>query len=77
MAFVENIINNESSIDIILELKQKEGAKYIKANTTAAITIQRHYRGYYTRLYISKLNSAAIKIQKFWKGYMARRYINN
>lgn len=74
MAFIENIIQNETSIDEILELKQRNGAKYIKANTAAAIIIQRNYRGYYTRSYIFKLNSAALMIQKHWKGYIARRY---
>lgn len=73
MAFVENIIYNESSIDVLLQNKRQNGVQYIEVNKKAAITIQRYYKGYYTRLYFSKINFAATIIQKHWKGYMARR----
>jgi hypothetical protein len=73
MAFVENIINNQLNIDTILKEKQRNGVQYIEAHRLAAITIQRHYKGYYTRLYFLKLNLAAIIIQKHWKEYMAKR----
>jgi len=76
MVFVENITRTEKSIDQILQLKQRNGTLFIERNKMAAITIQRHYRGYYTRLYFSKLNVAAKIIQKHWKGYITRRYIN-
>lgn len=58
---------------MLLQIKLKNEARNTKANNMAAITIQRHFRGYYTRLYISKLNLAAITVQKHWKGYMTRR----
>lgn len=77
MAFVENIIDNDKNIDVILRMKRRNGARNTKAYKMAAITIQRHFRGYYTRLYISKLNLAAITIQKHWRGYMTRRFNNN
>lgn len=77
MAFVQEIINNEREIEEILQSEQE--CRYAQHNTynTAAIIIQRYYRGYYTRSFISKLNSAAIIIQKHWNGYMARRYNSN
>lgn len=74
MAFVENITRNEKSIDNILQSKQRNGIRYIESNKMAAINIQRHYKGYYTRQYFSKLNAAANIIQKHWKGYITRRY---
>lgn len=77
MAFVENIIHNEKILDTILEIKQKNGAQYIENNKNAATTIQRHYRGYYTRSYIYKLNLAATVIQKNWRRYITKRYANN
>ncbi|XP_060870279.1 uncharacterized protein LOC132944788 [Metopolophium dirhodum] len=77
MVFVEYITRNEKNIDNTLQLKQKNGTRFIEGNKTAAITIQRHYRGYYTRLYFSKLNVAAKIIQKYWKGYITRRYFND
>lgn len=73
MAFVDNIIHNQRKVDTILQLKQRNGAQYIADNRVAAITIQRHYKGYYTRLNVFKLNVAALIIQKHWKGYIARR----
>lgn len=73
MAFVENIINNQRNINTILQMKQRNGAQYIETHRVAAIIIQRHYKGYYTRLHFLKLNLAAIIIQKHWKGYMAKR----
>lgn len=73
MAFVENIIYNENDTDVILQIKRKNGAQYIEDNKIAAITIQRYYKGYYTRLYFSKINFSATIIQKHWKGYIARR----
>jgi len=76
MVFVEYITRNKKNIDNTLQLKQKNGIRFIEGNETAAITIQRHYRGYYTRLYFSKLNFAAKIIQKYWKGYITRRYTN-
>jgi len=76
MVFVEYIIRTEKNLDNILQLKQRNGTQFIEGNKTAAITIQRHYRGYYTRLYFSKLNVATKIIQKHWKGYIARRYTN-
>ncbi|XP_026823385.1 spermatogenesis-associated protein 17 [Rhopalosiphum maidis] len=77
MVFIENITRIERGIDNILQLKQRNGTRIIEGNKTAAITIQRHFRGYYTRLYFSKLNVAAKVIQKHWKGYITRRYFNN
>lgn len=76
MSFVEdNNGFNEINIDLILQTKQRNDThQYIETNLTAAITIQRYYRGYHTRIYISKLNLAAIVIQKYWKGYLTRRY---
>lgn len=76
MAFVENIIHNQENLEVILQSKRKNGVQYVETNKTAAITIQRYFRGYYTRLYLSKLNLAATTIQKHWKGYVARRYNN-
>lgn len=73
MAFVEHIIFNETNTDLKLQLKQRNGTRYIEANNMAAITIQRHYRGYYSRVYISKLHLAATIIQKHWRGYTARK----
>lgn len=77
MAFVEHIIENDKNLDEILQGKRKNGVRYFKVHKTAAIIIQRYYRGYYTRLYLSKLNLAAKTIQKYWKGYLTRRYKNN
>lgn len=77
MAFVENIIQNKTSINRILQLKRRNGARRVEINNKAAITIQRHYRGHYTRLYLFKLKLAAIVIQKHWKGYIARKYNSN
>ncbi|XP_016657157.1 uncharacterized protein LOC107882772 [Acyrthosiphon pisum] len=77
MVFVEYITRNENNIDNTLQLKQKMGTRFIEGNKTAAVTIQRHYRGYYTRLYFSKLNVAAKIIQKYWKGYITRRLFND
>lgn len=77
MAFVERIIETDKNLDEILQEKRKNGTRYIKVHKTAAITIQRYYRGYYTRLYLSKLNLAAKIIQKYWKGYVNRRYNDN
>lgn len=76
MSFVkDNNGFNETNIDVILQSKQRNGIhQYIEINKTAAITIQRYYRGYHTRIYILKLNLAAIVIQKYWKGYLTRRY---
>lgn len=74
MAFIDNIINNEQILDTISKIKPKIGAQNIEK---AAITIQRHYKGFYTRSYISKLNLAATVIQKNWRRYIARRYANN
>lgn len=76
MVFVENITRNEKDTDNTLQLKQRNGSRFIEGNKMAAIIIQRHYRGYYTRLYFSKLNVAAKVIQKYWKGYVTRRYTN-
>lgn len=76
MAFVENIIQNQENLDVILQLKRRNGIQYMEANNMAAITIQRYFRGYNTRIYLTKLNLAATIIQKHWKGYMARRYNN-
>lgn len=74
MAFVENIIHNKTNLDRILQLKRKSGARRVAVNKVAAITIQRHYRGYYTRLHLLKLKSAAINIQKHWRGHITRKY---
>lgn len=74
MAFVENIIHNKTNLDRILQLKRKSGTRRVAANKAAAITIQCHYRGYYTRLYLLKLKSAATTIQKYWRGHIARKY---
>lgn len=73
MAFVDKIIHDEININVILQLKQENGTQYIDTNRMAAIIIQRHFRGYYTRAYFSKLHLAATTIQKYWKGYIARR----
>lgn len=76
MAFVEDIINNEIEIERILQLEQECGyAQHITA-TKAAIIIQRHYRGHYTRLYISMLNSAAVIIQRLWKRYTFKKRLD-
>lgn len=77
MAFVEHIIETDKNLDEILHAKRITGARYIKVHKTAAVTIQRYYRGYYTRLYFSKLHLAAVIIQKYWKGYITRRYNGN
>lgn len=74
MAFVENIIQNKSNIDSTLQSKQRKEARRATAYKKAAITIQRHYRGHYTRSYFFKLNLAAIIIQKHWRGYIGRKY---
>lgn len=77
MAFIENIIQNEININVLLQQRQKNGIHYIEANKMVAITIQRHYRGYYTRQYFLKLQLAATTIQKHWKKCMAKRYNDN
>lgn len=77
MAFMENIISDEIiNTDLKLQLKQRNSTQYNEAEM-AATTIQRHYKGYYTRVYISKLHLAATIIQKHWRRYMARKYNNN
>jgi len=78
MAFVEDIINNDREIEEILQSEQECGYDSHTTYNTVAIIIQRYYRGYYTRLYLSKLNSAAKIIQKCWRRYMIIKYnINN
>lgn len=75
MSFVEDNGFNEINIGLILQTKRRNDThQYNDINLTAAITIQRYYRGYHTRIYISKLNLAAIVIQKYWKGHLTRRY---
>lgn len=74
MAFAKNIIHNKTNLERILRLKRKSEARYVVAYKAAAITIQRHYRGHYTRLHLSNLKSAAITIQKYWRGHIARKY---
>lgn len=76
MSFVENKNGfNEINIDLISQTKRRNDTyQDVETNLIAAITIQRYYRGYHTRIYISKLNLAATVIQKYWRGYLTRRY---
>lgn len=47
----------------------------IGRETTASVSIQRCWRGYYNRVVLKRKTEAAVTLQRYMRGYLARRFL--
>lgn len=66
--------NGYTDMDVLLLMQQQLQAHYDRTRH-AAITIQRHWRGYSDRHYIAHLHAQATTIQRTFRGFLARRRV--